>query len=77
MDQTNWNVEPNYLGYKAWWWWWLCFGLLYVYLKLSLISIQAAETTPAYPDICFAVDDFDSTSDAVVIVVWSICICYK
>ena len=25
------------------------------------------ETTPAYPDICFAVDDFDSTFDAVVI----------
>lgn len=24
------------------------------------------ETTPAYPDICFAVDDFDSTFDAVV-----------
>jgi len=25
------------------------------------------ETTPAYPDICFAIDDFDSTFDAVVI----------
>lgn len=28
--------------------------------------IQEAETTAAYPDICFAVDDFDSTFDAVV-----------
>ncbi|KAG8377557.1 hypothetical protein BUALT_Bualt08G0045500 [Buddleja alternifolia] len=27
---------------------------------------KEVETTPAYPDICFAVDDFDSTFDAVV-----------
>lgn len=27
---------------------------------------QEVETTPAYPDICFAIDDFDSTFDAVV-----------
>ena len=25
------------------------------------------ETTPAYPDICFAIDDFDSTFDAFCI----------
>lgn len=30
------------------------------------MCIQEVETTPAYPDICFAVDDFDSTFDAVV-----------
>lgn len=32
----------------------------------SYMCIQEVETTPAYPDICFAVDDFDSTFDAVV-----------
>lgn len=31
-----------------------------------LISIQEVETTPAYPEICFAIDDFDSTFGAVV-----------
>lgn len=30
------------------------------------MCIQEVETTPAYPDICFAVDDFDSTFDSVV-----------
>lgn len=42
---------------------------LYVTLFLSVNSclcIQEVETTPAYPDIYFAVDDFDSTFDAVV-----------
>ena len=33
---------------------------------LALTYIQEVETKPAYPDICFAVDDFDSTFDAVV-----------
>ncbi|KAK8298019.1 hypothetical protein V6Z11_D05G225300 [Gossypium hirsutum] len=27
---------------------------------------REVETTPAYPDICFAIDDFDSTFDAVL-----------
>ncbi|KAL3840500.1 hypothetical protein ACJIZ3_025091 [Penstemon smallii] len=30
-----------------------------------LTLLHEVETTPAYPDICFAVDDFDSTFDAV------------
>ncbi|KAK6160586.1 hypothetical protein DH2020_003967 [Rehmannia glutinosa] len=33
------------------------------------------ETTPAYPDICFAVDDFDSTFDAVVLTDTDHCYC--
>ncbi|KAL6216723.1 hypothetical protein ACLB2K_009942 [Fragaria x ananassa] len=33
------------------------------------------ETTPAYPDICFAVDDFDSTFDAVVLTETDHCYC--
>ncbi|KAH7567554.1 hypothetical protein JRO89_XS07G0092300 [Xanthoceras sorbifolium] len=33
------------------------------------------ETTPAYPDICFAVDDFDSTFDAVVLSDTDHCYC--
>ncbi|KAJ4840118.1 hypothetical protein Tsubulata_038134 [Turnera subulata] len=33
------------------------------------------ETTPAYPDICFAVDDFDSTFDAVVLTEIDHCYC--
>lgn len=35
-------------------------------LMFPLLCTQEVETTPAYPDICFAVDDFDSTFDAVV-----------
>ena len=35
--------------------------------------IQEVETTPVYPDICFAVDDFDSTFDAVVICLSILC----
>ncbi|KAG6400363.1 hypothetical protein SASPL_137191 [Salvia splendens] len=33
------------------------------------------ETTPAYPDICFAVDDFDSTFDSVVLTDPDHCYC--
>ncbi|KAL2232687.1 UNVERIFIED_CONTAM: hypothetical protein Sindi_1448700 [Sesamum indicum] len=42
---------------------------------LSYVSIQEVETTPAYPDICFAVDDFDSTFDAVVLTDTDHCYC--
>jgi len=28
--------------------------------------LQAQETLPSYPDICFAVDDYDNTFEAVV-----------
>lgn len=34
--------------------------------KWRFLCIQEVETKPAYPDICFAIDDFDSTFDAVV-----------
>ncbi|KAF5942792.1 hypothetical protein HYC85_020434 [Camellia sinensis] len=34
-------------------------------VDFHLDSTKEVETTPAYPDICFAVDDFDSTFDAV------------
>ncbi|CAA3022906.1 Hypothetical predicted protein [Olea europaea subsp. europaea] len=36
-------------------------------INFHLDSTKEVETTPAYPDICFAVDDFDSTFDAVVL----------
>ncbi|KAK6939741.1 Protein of unknown function DUF2045, partial [Dillenia turbinata] len=36
---------------------------------------KEVETTPAYPDICFAVDDFDSTFDAVVLTERDHCYC--
>ncbi|KAK3030239.1 hypothetical protein RJ639_038362 [Escallonia herrerae] len=50
----------------------LCFFFYQLYLlkfdvTLLLICMQELETTPAYPEICFAVDDFDSTFDAVVL----------
>ncbi|KAL6012908.1 hypothetical protein ACLOJK_003397 [Asimina triloba] len=35
-------------------------------VDFQLDSRKAAETIPAYPNICFAVDDFESTFDAVV-----------
>jgi hypothetical protein len=35
-------------------------------VNFHLDSKKEVETTPAYPEICFAVDDFDSTFDAVV-----------
>ncbi|GMN35892.1 hypothetical protein TIFTF001_005599 [Ficus carica] len=34
-------------------------------VNFHLDSKKEVETEPAYPDICFAVDDFDSTFDAV------------
>ncbi|PPS03324.1 hypothetical protein GOBAR_AA17347 [Gossypium barbadense] len=36
---------------------------------------REVETTPAYPDICFAIDDFDSTFDAVVLTETDHCYC--
>lgn len=36
-------------------------------VNFHLDSRKEAETVPAYPDICFAIDDFDSTIDTVVI----------
>ncbi|KAH9690433.1 CW7 [Citrus sinensis] len=36
---------------------------------------KEVETKPAYPDICFAVDDFDSTFDAVVLSDTDHCYC--
>ncbi|KAG6748990.1 hypothetical protein POTOM_046030 [Populus tomentosa] len=44
-----------------------------VYFHLD--SKKEVETTPAYPDICFAVDDFDSTFDAVVLTERDHCYC--
>ncbi|KAK8646705.1 hypothetical protein V6N13_120483 [Hibiscus sabdariffa] len=38
-------------------------------------SKKEVETTPAYPDICFAIDDFDSTFDAVVLTDTDHCYC--
>ncbi|KAG4147313.1 hypothetical protein ERO13_D05G215000v2 [Gossypium hirsutum] len=35
-------------------------------VNFHLDSKKEVETTPAYPDICFAIDDFDSTFDAVL-----------
>ncbi|KAF9621130.1 hypothetical protein IFM89_016624 [Coptis chinensis] len=35
-------------------------------VNFHLDSKKEVETVPAYPDICFAVDDFDSTFDAVL-----------
>lgn len=45
---------------------WPIICLLLVSLIVTFMCIQEVETTPAYPDICFAVDDFDSTFDSVV-----------
>ncbi|KMT19076.1 hypothetical protein BVRB_1g014740 isoform B [Beta vulgaris subsp. vulgaris] len=36
-------------------------------VNFHLDSRKEAETVPAYPDICFAIDDFDSTIDTVVL----------
>ncbi|KAL8145344.1 hypothetical protein AgCh_003511 [Apium graveolens] len=38
-------------------------------------SRKEVETTPAYPDICFAVDDFDSSFDAMVLTDADHCFC--
>ncbi|XP_044510467.1 uncharacterized protein KIAA0930 homolog isoform X2 [Mangifera indica] len=44
-------------------------------VNFHLDSKKEVETTPAYPDICFAVDDFDSTFDAVVLSDTDHCYC--
>ncbi|XP_011069807.1 uncharacterized protein KIAA0930 homolog [Sesamum indicum] len=44
-------------------------------INFHLDSRKEVETTPAYPDICFAVDDFDSTFDAVVLTDTDHCYC--
>ncbi|XAR61989.1 hypothetical protein NMG60_11016557 [Bertholletia excelsa] len=44
-------------------------------INFHLDSTKEVETTPAYPDICFAVDDFDSTFDAVVLTDTDHCYC--
>lgn len=38
--------------------------ILFVCLSEAVSNVYlAAKTTPAYPEICFAVDDLDSASD--------------
>ncbi|TKY74954.1 KIAA0930-like protein [Spatholobus suberectus] len=44
-------------------------------VNFQLDSRKEVETTPAYPDICFAIDDFDSTFDAVVLTENDHCYC--
>ncbi|CAJ1973489.1 unnamed protein product [Sphenostylis stenocarpa] len=44
-------------------------------VNFQLDSRKEVETTPAYPDICFAIDDFDSTFDAVVLTEKDHCYC--
>ncbi|KAL6511691.1 hypothetical protein OROGR_021288 [Orobanche gracilis] len=44
-------------------------------MRASSDDTREVETTPAYPDICFAVDDFDSTFDAVVLTDTDHCYC--
>ncbi|KDP41590.1 hypothetical protein JCGZ_15997 [Jatropha curcas] len=44
-------------------------------VDFQLDSKKEVETTPAYPDICFAIDDFDSTFDAVVLTEPDHCYC--
>lgn len=44
-------------------------------VNFQLDSKKEVETKPAYPDICFAVDDFDSTFDAVVLSDTDHCYC--
>ncbi|XP_013461805.2 uncharacterized protein KIAA0930 homolog isoform X2 [Medicago truncatula] len=44
-------------------------------VNFQLDSTKEVETTPAYPDICFAIDDFDSTFDAVVLTERDHCYC--
>ncbi|XP_042012050.1 uncharacterized protein LOC121760456 [Salvia splendens] len=41
----------------------------------NLVVKTEVETTPSYPDICFAVDDFDSTFDSVVLTDPDHCYC--
>jgi len=44
-----------------------CFQIcLFAFADIFWNCCQATETLPAYPNICFSVDDFDDTFDAVV-----------
>ncbi|XP_057430809.1 uncharacterized protein LOC130723702 [Lotus japonicus] len=53
----------------------LSFKNIRILLTTTLNCIQEVETSPAYPDICFAIDDFDSTFDAVVLSEKDHCYC--
>ncbi|XP_006857089.2 uncharacterized protein KIAA0930 homolog isoform X1 [Amborella trichopoda] len=44
-------------------------------VDFQLDSRKDVETLPAYPNICFAVDDFDATFDAVVLSEFEHCYC--
>ncbi|XP_068657267.1 uncharacterized protein [Aristolochia californica] len=44
-------------------------------VDFQLDSKKEIETHPAYPNICFAIDDFDSTFDAVVLTEQDHCYC--
>ncbi|EPS64461.1 hypothetical protein M569_10317, partial [Genlisea aurea] len=44
-------------------------------VNFHLDSRKAIETLPSYPEICFAVDDFDSTFDSVVLTDADHCYC--
>ncbi|XP_031483775.1 uncharacterized protein LOC116253138 isoform X2 [Nymphaea colorata] len=44
-------------------------------VDFQLDSRKDVETRPAYPDICFAIDDFDSTFDAVILTERDHCYC--
>lgn len=44
-------------------------------VNFHLDAKKEVETEPAYPDMCFAVDDFDSTFDAVVLTDIDHCYC--
>ncbi|KAK1366932.1 Cw7 protein [Heracleum sosnowskyi] len=44
-------------------------------VNFLLDARKEVETTPAYPDICFAIDDFDSTFDEVVLTDTDHCYC--
>lgn len=44
-------------------------------MNVIYFCVQEVETSPAYPDICFAVDDFDSTFEAVVLTNADHCYC--
>lgn len=68
QNGANTNISPIYKVVKT------------VYASPSRINFQLdskkeVETVPAYPDICFAVDDFDSTFDAVVMTETDQCYC--
>lgn len=68
QNGENTNLSPIYKVVKT------------VYASPSRVNFQLdskkeVETVPAYPDICFAVDDFDSTFDGVVMTETDQCYC--